>query len=118
MNLYDTSEIFELLKEGKYVSGYVLDLTIYEFANVVWKNVLRKRLDKNAGLDLLRLFLEQDIEIIRVDPEDGKGILSLAIEKGLTAYDAAYLFYARKYGLNLKTRDKKLSRVWEEYGDT
>ncbi len=113
MNLYDTSELFEVLRKGEPASGYILDLTVYELINVVWKYVRKGTVDVEEGLGLIESFLEQDVDIIRVDPEDEKGILSLALETGLTAYDAAYAFYAKKYGLKLRTKDKKLKNVWE-----
>ncbi len=116
MKLYDTSELFEMLRKGEPVSGYILDLTIYEFINVVWKHVRRGTIDREEGLDLIESFLEQDIDVIRVDQEDGKEILSLALGTGLTVYDAAYVFYAKKYGLELRTRDEKLRKTWQKEG--
>lgn len=80
----------------------VLDLTLYEVANAVAK--LYERPD--AARELVRgLFrgsvrppLPVDVDLL----EDG---VDLMVEHGITAYDAAYVAAARRYGWQLVSLD-------------
>lgn len=42
---------------------------------------------------------------------DHEGVLELALESGLTAYDASYLWLARRLGAELVTLDGTLGRI-------
>ena len=46
---------------------------------------------------------------ISFDPVDFGSVLRLAIETGLTAYDASYLWLSRHLGARLVTLDRKLA---------
>src|SRR5262245_1632366 len=46
---------------------------------------------------------------ISFDPVDFRSVLSLAIETGLTAYDASYLWLSRHLGVPLVTLDRDLA---------
>jgi len=118
VKLYDTSYIFEELKKGNVLSGYILDLTLYEFLNVLWKHVkLLKLLTKEEAVRLLRDLLDQDLRTVTIQPEDMEGILEIAIRNGVTAYDAAYVYYSKKLGIELKTLDRKLLEVYKKETD-
>jgi predicted nucleic acid-binding protein len=78
----------------------------FEVTNTAWKKVSRH--PKQAGLIAagLRLALELDINYIEVDHE---AVLDLAVEKGVTAYDASYLWLSRALKAPLATLDHRLS---------
>jgi len=83
----------------------------YELANVYVIKV-RRYPDQKAGLDqAFSLLGSLDIELVAVSA-DGAG--ALACETGLTAYDAAYLWLARRLGLELVTLDRKLGAAVSE----
>ena len=56
----------------------------------------------------LRLRGRLGVEEIAVDHD---GVVELALETGLTAYDASYLWLARQLGAELVTLDKALDRA-------
>jgi len=80
----------------------------YELGNVLWKKVkfekgdpeeMRRHLECGAGL-----LLET------VEDLNPAAIYDIAVQKGLTYYDASYVWLARARGLALRTRDKQLLR--------
>lgn len=56
---------------------------------------------------MLRLYPEMRIEEVQVDAHEAA---ILAEERGLTAYDAAYLWLARRLRAALVTLDERLAR--------
>lgn len=64
----------------------------FEVTNIAWKKA--RRHPRQAGLiaEALRLALELDVRYLEVEYD---AVLELALEKGITAYDAAYLWLAR-----------------------
>jgi predicted nucleic acid-binding protein len=77
----------------------------YELANVYVVKV-RRYPDQKAALDrAFSLLGALEIDLVAV-PADAAG--ALAADTGLTAYDAAYLWLARRFGLKLVTLDRKL----------
>ncbi len=48
------------------------------------------------------------VATISLDPADLAGVVAMAVDEGLTVYDAAYLFLARQVGCSLITQDRKL----------
>ncbi|MFI5197823.1 MAG: type II toxin-antitoxin system VapC family toxin [Thermoanaerobaculia bacterium] len=78
----------------------------FEVTNTAWKKI--KRHVKQADLIVagLRLALELDIDYVDVDHE---AVLDLAVEKGMTAYDASYLWLSRTLKAPLVTLDERLS---------
>lgn len=77
----------------------------FELANICWKKIRR-------GEDEVKLYsglagiAKSDIQF---DDVDAVAITELAIETGLTAYDASYLWLARTLSADLVTLDAKLS---------
>jgi predicted nucleic acid-binding protein len=79
-----------------------LDLTLYEVANVMGP----KKGQPREGRSLLRLIEKRCGEnLIAVDSELIDAALEIAAEHGLTAYDAAYVAAARRYGWTLVSTD-------------
>ena len=109
--LLDANAFLDLVKRRTLVKGqYILDLTIYEIGNAIWKEaVLFKTLTKDEAVTLMDEItnIVQKLNIIRIQDDLDK-IMEIAIKEQLTFYDAAYLYFAKKYQLILVTNDKKL----------
>lgn len=84
----------------------------YELGNVLWKKVkfeksdsedMRKHLECGARL---LIETEEDVDLVTV--------YDIAVQTGLTFYDASYVWLAWVRGLTLRTRDKQILR---ECGD-
>lgn len=102
-------KVFDLIDEG---GAWVPSIWRLEVANVLHLGVRRGRSDsafRDAALDDLAEFP------IDVDPETDQhawaATFSLAIDRNLTTYDAAYLELAKRRGLPLATLDKDLRRA-------
>src|SRR4051812_18426144 len=79
-----------------------LDLTLYEVANVVGA---RQRRGEEAN-ELCRVIRARCIDgVIAADVELIRRTMEVAVEHGLTAYDAAYVATARRYGWTLVSTD-------------
>ncbi len=79
-----------------------LDLTLYEVANVMGPKKGRPR----QGRFLLKLIERRCEEgLLAADAELLESALEVAAEHGLTAYDAAYVAAARRYGWTLVSAD-------------
>jgi predicted nucleic acid-binding protein len=79
-----------------------LDLTFYEIANVMGA---RKRQMGEARYLLRTLATRCGEDIVAASPELIDSALKVAAEHGLTAYDAAYVAAARRYGWTLVSTD-------------
>lgn len=85
----------------------------YELASVYLKKRSRHP-DRRPILEaMLRLYPEMGIEEVQVDAHEAA---ILAEERDLTAYDAAYLWVARRFGVELVTLDERLAAGAEEIG--
>lgn len=88
------------LDTGRAVAA--LDLTFYEVANVI--GARNERYGEAA--DLCRLIAGRCRDrLVAVEPELIRRGLEIAAEHGLTAYDAAYVAAARRYGWALVSTD-------------
>ena len=95
--LFDASAIINLCRKGEIekLEGYTSNLAFYEIGNAIWKHVYqRKKLSIEEGikaLDVLNAVLK-DLEKLDIfEPEE---VLKLAVNEGLTFYDASYLYLA------------------------
>jgi predicted nucleic acid-binding protein len=80
----------------------------YELANICWKRIRR---EPTAGPGLLTLLSGlTSLNIKRVDVPATE-VAALAVQTGLTAYDASYLWLAMSRDLELVTLDNQLARV-------
>ncbi len=79
----------------------------YELAQVAVKKASRHPEKKRIILAALALAYGLDIQWVEVDFE---AVAALALEKGITAYDACYLFLSESLGIPLVTFDKRLKR--------
>jgi len=111
--LFDTNALLDIIRRGRDVilGQYILDLTIYEIGNVIWKEVV---LFKSLKKDEAKLLLEHlnniiaKMNVIRISAEDTAEILEISTNKRITFYDTAYLYFAKKRNLILVTNDQKL----------
>ena len=116
--ILDTSALYPLvlrLRENllAYSSLFiVLDLTVYEVGNVIWKEYRRGKIRDPAVV--ARLFQEifNIIPVVRFNA-DIREVLGLAINENLTFYDASYLYMARTHNAKLVTEDRDLQRFPE-----
>lgn len=83
-------------------------LLAFELANVCLVKCRRHPDRREALLAGLKLRGRLGVEEIAVDHD---AVVELALETGLTAYDASYLWLARRLGADLVTLDKVLDRA-------
>ncbi|MCS7367061.1 MAG: type II toxin-antitoxin system VapC family toxin [archaeon YNP-WB-062] len=111
--LIDASAIYPLILKLRekvllYEDNFViLDLTIYEVGNVVWKEYQRGKIRDPTSV--MKMFEEimGGVEKLNI----GKGMLEIfeiAAKNNITFYDASYIYIARKRGLKLVTEDHDL----------
>lgn len=122
--LFDASAFLNLvLKRGEgafglIVDGSLLDLTLYEVGNTVWKLAsLRKRLSIEEAEDLLAL-AEKLATRARMIAHSGLSFaeaIRIAVNENVTFYDAVYVEAARASGMVLVTDDGLLRRVASKY---
>lgn len=96
-----------------------VDLAAEEAANAIWKAYrLRGLVDREAALKLYRLL--RRLLGVNVLLEPGERYLdtafTVALDHGLTVYDALYVALALEKGLPLLTLDEKQARVAEKLG--
>jgi predicted nucleic acid-binding protein len=100
-----SDDVVESIGDARLIAPSLLP---YELANVYVIKV-RRYPDQKTALDrAFSLLGALDIELVAVSA-DAAG--ALASETGLTAYDAAYLWLARRLELELVTLDRKLGSV-------
>ncbi len=95
-------EAFSLLQGATLYAPTLLD---YELASIARKKALRYPEQREGLFQALRLGLSLELHRVEVDHE---AVLHLALETGLTTYDACYLFLARSLGVPLITFDERL----------
>ncbi|MCH8206550.1 MAG: type II toxin-antitoxin system VapC family toxin [Chloroflexi bacterium] len=80
-------------------------LTAYELTSVAYKKSLRYPQKRAALSEALEVALAMDIRWVDVDHQ---GVLRIALDSGLTTYDASYLYLSRFLGVPLITFDEVL----------
>lgn len=81
----------------------VLDLTVYEVGNVLWKEYKKGKIrDLSSSV---ALFQEVLASLNRLTVDNLEEVLKIAVERNLTFYDASYVYVAEKWGLKLVTED-------------
>jgi len=113
--LFDASSLIEALKrkELELIYGEAIQpLTLYEALNALWKESrLLRKLSFKEALALAEV-LDSLREFMKLLGMEGLGneILRVALNKGVTAYDASYIVLAKKNKLTLVTEDSKLAK--------
>ena len=85
---------------------YAPPLLAYEFTSVARKKALKYPQLRERISEALEIGLSLDINWTEVDHLE---VLRLALETGLTTYDASYLYLARSLGVPLLTFDGRLA---------
>jgi predicted nucleic acid-binding protein len=80
----------------------------YELANIAWKKIRRRPAQFQEVTAAISAF--HRLQITRL-PVPIDGVLSLAIDTGLSAYDASYLWLAMSRDIELVTLDGELARI-------
>lgn len=124
--LFDTSAIILLTKNYPSKApilldgGFLLDLTIYEVGNVIWK--VNKLIDKSGISSALNAFTQifyliSVMDTVRVEGLDEfNSVMEIAFNYDLTFYDTSYLHVAQKMGIPLVTEDNRLFKRASEAG--
>lgn len=117
--LYDASAFLNLLlnegsKSLSILPGQtVLDLTLYELGNGIWRiQYLQKKITKEEACLLLDSCIQvmSSMNVLDVDGLENQ-VKEIASDNGQSFYDSAYIAVAKKYGLELVTDDKKLLKI-------
>ena len=98
----DAAEVVSLLDEAEI---YVPTLLPYELASIARKKISRYPEQREALLQALAFSLFMDIRLIEVN---GLELVDLALETGLSVYDASYLYLSENLGMELITFDQRL----------
>jgi len=80
----------------------------YELANICWKRIRREPMASPGLLTMLSGLTSLGIRRVDVPPTE---VAALAVQTGLTAYDASYLWLAMARDIELVTLDSQLARV-------
>ncbi len=101
---------------------YSLDLAVKEVANAIWKKavVLKVEPPEIAArrYRILRMLIDNGIIELESELDYIDDAFDLAIETGLTVYDALYIAQAAKKKAVLVTSDKKQAKTAQELGLT
>ena len=84
-------------------------LLTYELISIARTKVVRNPERLEALTRALRIGLDMDIQLVDIDHVE---VLRLAIETGLSTYDASYLHVARVRGVPLVTFDERLRAAY------
>ena len=93
--------------ENKFFSPHLLE---YEVGNGIRSALLRKRITIDSSERLIKNFNLLPIKKLGISIDK---VLSISVKKGLSFYDAAYVFLAISQNAKLLTLDKKLSSLIE-----
>ncbi|ADX81914.1 PIN domain-containing protein [Sulfolobus islandicus] len=115
--VFDSSSIYALLTKGKIEllgGNYTVFLAKLELGNIVWKEAfLHKRISREEGLRLLS-FISKVLNTMNLEDVNCKETEEIALDYGITFYDASYVWLARKLDLPLITEDNKLRKAVEK----
>ena len=107
--LIDTSALYPLLITGaplKTEDCAVSRLTEYEIGNVLWRESKHGRIKKPQ---LAATAFSKAIQpLTKLELDSITNVLTIAIERNLTFYDASYAYLAEKEKLTLVTQDAEL----------
>ena len=84
----------------------VSSLTEYEIGNTLWKQNKKKELDDPKRI--ATIFQESLVGLNEISVDSIVNVLTLAMERNLTFYDASYAYLAEKENMELVTEDVDL----------
>ena len=96
-------------------SIYTLDIAIAEITNVAWKKVRIQGEDREVVEHALRKCMEfiRSVCTVVSSAELFDTAFRIAVERGITAYDALFASASEKYNAHLITADRKLAESVE-----
>ncbi|BCU66785.1 PIN domain nuclease [Sulfolobales archaeon HS-7] len=108
----DTSALYPILNYVDKIdvnNVYILTLTFYEVGNVIWKEYyMHKRIKDPVSVAKLFQKFMRELKVLEDPPLEE--VMKVASERGLTFYDAAYVYSAESKGLVLVSEDRELIR--------
>ena len=102
----DGEAVVNLLKGAVLVAPTLLR---FELTNVCLTKIRRHPADRDKLVSAFKLLARMEIQTVDVDHP---GVLEMAEETGLTAYDASYLWLAHRLRADLVTLDRKLDAAF------
>jgi predicted nucleic acid-binding protein len=105
-----TRRLYALIRRDE-VEPQAPNLWQWECANIIANGVRRGRIPQAAveGIWSMLEAIRHRVELHELAPPQHKASLGIALDSGLSAYDAGYLWLARSLNLPLATFDKKLA---------
>ncbi len=88
-------------------------IIFYELTSIAHKKARHYPAQRKQFTDILLRALSLGIEIRDVNHPQ---VLQLALETGLTTYDASYIYVAQTVGVPLVTFDKKMQAAYDKIG--
>jgi predicted nucleic acid-binding protein len=120
--LFDSSAIINLSSEKKaekLLKGATMSLAFYEVGNAIWKQVhLRGSLTKEEGSKALTALARLLKQMKEASVKYEAAALIIAVEEGLTYYDASYIQAAIDNASILVTDDAELLSKAKRYVET
>ena len=111
--IVDASSIIRAVKEDemrKVAGASTIPLAKFEIGNAIWKDVhLRGLYSAEDAGKLLEVILGL-VDLMEVVEPDYSLALKVAVERGITFYDASYVAAAVQRGTKLVTEDAELRR--------
>lgn len=83
----------------------LLDLSVYEFGNVL---VRQQRFDEDSAAAAVGELFSLGLPVLAVERELGVRAARVAARTGLSVYDAAFVAAAEQFDVDLVTADSKL----------
>jgi len=121
-HIFDSSSIINLCADrriDKLQESGTLSLTLYELGNAIWKQVYHRRsLSQEEGGRALTALVKVLKNMREVSVQDEVAVLNIAIEQGLTYYDASYIQATIEDNSTLITDDERLSSAAKRYVKT
>jgi predicted nucleic acid-binding protein len=107
-----TRRLYALIRRDE-VEPQAPNLWQWECANIVANGVRRGRIPPSSveGLWSVLEAVRHRVELHDLAPPQHKASLALALDAGLSAYDAGYIWLARSLNLPLLTFDRRLAEA-------
>jgi predicted nucleic acid-binding protein len=105
----DGPAVAERLRNGRLIAPALLP---FEVASVCLKKMRRHPARRDALMIAFGMLDRMEIDVVEVDHGEA---LVLAERSGLTAYDASYLWLARRMSIELVTLDSQLASALTTY---
>ena len=101
----EAAEVLQRLADDELIAPALLP---FELANVAWKKSRRRPETETLVSNQLDRVLRMRFTWVEADHS---AVFQLAAQRGVSAYDASYLWVARWSGLRLVTLDRRLEAV-------